>query len=48
MTTNFTAVAERLRSRAVTLALAHIAARRTDSAQRWRRAALLWPLFPKG
>jgi hypothetical protein len=48
MNTNFTAVAKRLRARAIALAQARAAARRTDPAQRWRRAALLWPLFPKG
>lgn len=48
MTTNFAAVAEHLRARAVALAQARTFARRTDPAQRWRRAALLWPLFTKG
>jgi hypothetical protein len=48
MTTNFAAVAERLRARAVALAQARAAARRTDPSHRWHRAALLWPLFTKG
>lgn len=47
-TTDFSALALRLRAQAITLAEARIAARRTDPARRWRRAALLWPLFTKG
>jgi hypothetical protein len=47
-TTNFSALALRLRTRAIALAEARAAARRTDPARRWRRAALLWPLFTKG
>lgn len=48
MKTNFAAVAAALRRRAQMLAKARIAARRVDPDRRWRRARLLWPLFPKG
>lgn len=48
---SLTALADRLESRARDLAEAHAQqqrlARRRD-ARRWRRAALLWPLFTKG
>jgi hypothetical protein len=47
-TTNFAALAQRLRARAATLAQARLAARRIDPARRWRTPELLWPLFPKG
>lgn len=43
---DFPALADRLATQALTLAEARIARRRTR--QRWRQAALLWPLFVKG
>jgi hypothetical protein len=46
--TNFAAVARALQARALRLARARFAARRTDPARRWRKPALLWPLFAKG
>ena len=46
--TNFSTLALRLRTRAIALAQARAAARRTDPARRWRKPSLLWPLFTKG
>ncbi len=43
----FDALAQRLAAKARALAEARAAARRTEPS-RWRRAALLWPLFTKG
>ncbi len=48
---SFTALAARLERRARDLAEAHVQQRRlarVRDARRWRRAALLWPLFTKG
>ncbi len=47
-TTNFAMVARALQARALVLATTRLAARRADPDRRWRRAALLWPLFTKG
>lgn len=47
----FTPIAARLIEQARSIAEARAAERRlerTDPAQRWHRAALLWPLFTKG
>lgn len=44
----FAALAERLRLQAIALAEARLAEARADPAERWRRPALLWPLFTRG
>lgn len=46
--TGFAALARRLEARAAALGQARLEAERTSRATRWRRAALLWPLFAKG
>lgn len=44
----FAALARHLEARAAALAQARMEAERTAHAPRWRKAALLWPLFAKG
>jgi hypothetical protein len=48
ITTDFTALAARLQTRARALAAARLARSRSEPALRWRRAGMLWPLFGKG
>lgn len=46
--TGLDALAARLRKQAAALVEARLAVARVRPDQRWRRAALLWPLFTKG